>query len=268
MLNETLDIAYLQTNIINHNTEANIQHIETLINTITTNIDLIILPETFNTGSYSLPNINAEQIDGITVKWLHKLAHERNCIICGSIILNIDNKNYNSFIWMRPEGTYDIYNKRHTFRMSGESQYITRGNNYIILELISWKIRPFICYDLRFPVWSRNRNTNYNFEYDVAVYVANWPASRSYIWKQLLIARSIENVSYTIGVNRVGYDIKGQEYCGDSMIIDAQGKIISQTAKNQENIIIYTLDKERLDEFRKKFQVVKDWDEFILSKLS
>jgi len=163
---------------------------------------------------------------------------------------------------MAPDGDYRLYEKRHVFSMGGEDKQIKPGDQQLVVELNGWKIRPMICYDLRFPVWSKNRYELGEFEYDLAIYLANWPAARSYPWRQLLLARAIENQAYVIGLNRVGKDHLGIEYDGSSMVVDAKGLVKTEGIPNQETAMSATLSGEALVRFREKFNVGRDWDDF------
>ncbi|NOX87279.1 MAG: amidohydrolase [Chlorobi bacterium] len=225
--------------------------------------DLIMLPETFTTGFPVDPSGLAETPEGETVRWMSDIARETGAVITGSLLLEANGKYTNSLIWMRPDGTYERYDKRHVFSMGGEHEKITPGKKQLIVELKGWRIRPMICYDLRFPVWCKNRlNETGRYEYDLSLFVANWPNVRSYPWEQLLIARAIENLAYVVGLNRIGHDGPGNYYSGDSLIIDPKGKIISRADEGKERAMSEILSYNELAEFRKKFDVGRDWDEF------
>jgi omega-amidase len=261
---QDLKIAFVQTNLIWADPAANRLHFNQWIDSIQSQPDLIVLPETFNTGFPVDPVKFAESVDGESVHWLRQKAADSGAVICASLLLKSDGNYYNSLIWMRPDGTFSRYNKRHVFRMGGEHEIITPGNEIITETLKGWKIRPMICYDLRFPVWCRNRYSKGLHEYDLLLFVANWPRVRAYPWKQLLIARAIENQSYVLGVNRVGRDDTGNEYSGDSCLIDPKGMIIS-AANEGENVCVETMASyTELVDFRKKFNVGLDWDLFSL----
>ncbi len=227
---------------------------------------LIILPETFTTGFPVDPSGLAEGPDGVTIKWMADIARQTGAVITGSLLLEGKGKYTNSLIWMRSDGTYERYDKRHVFSMGGEHEKITPGTKQLTVELNGWKIRTMVCYDLRFPVWCKNKlDGDGRYEYDLAVFIANWPNVRSYPWEQLLIARAMENLSYVIGVNRVGHDGPGNYYSGDSMFVDPKGKIISEAEEGKERAMTETLSYHELVEFREKFNVGLDWDEFEMS---
>ena len=191
------------------------------------------------------------------------MAEKTGAIITGSFFIEKEVKYYNSLIWMRPDGIYDSYEKRHVFSMGGENEQIQQGTKKLIVDLNGWKIAPMICYDLRFPVWSKNTITqDGSYAYDLAIYVANWPSVRSYPWEMLLIARAIENLSYVAGVNRVGYDKQGILHSGDSMIIDPKGKVIEKADEGKERSLSAVLCYGELKRFREKFNVGPDWDQF------
>lgn len=226
--------------------------------------DLIVLPEMFSTGFTMNAKNVAEEMDGKSMQWLVKKAKERNCVITGSLVIHDNGHYYNRMIWMRPDGTFEHYDKRHLFRMANEHEHYTAGKQRITLQLKGWKVCPLVCYDLRFPVWSRNSffGTAWDTAYDVLIYVANWPARRSHAWKTLLLARAIENQCYVIGVNRVGRDGKDIDYSGDSAAINAKGEIISHIRPNEDCIETVVLSWKELEEFRKAFPVGMDADHF------
>lgn len=231
--------------------------------------DLIILPEMFTTGFSMKPAPLAESAeDGDTLAWMQFHAAKLGAIVVGSLIVEEDGKYYNRLMVVGQEGLVLKYDKRHLFRMSGENEVYAAGDELPVFSLNGWRICPMICYDLRFPVWSRNnaslkkKNTQPEYEYDVLIYVANWPKVRSYPWKQLLIARAIENQCYVIGVNRVGKDGKGNEHSGDSMVIDPKGKVIGKLKPGSTGIIHAEINKVTLEEFRKNFPAAMDADSF------
>jgi len=277
-----MNITFIQTALAWEDREKNLAHFEKLIASISAPTDLIILPEMFTTGFTMNPEKNAEEHLGEGFKWMQKMANEKNAIITGSIAVKEDSNYYNRLYWVEPNGTYSTYNKRHLFRMANEDKHYTAGTSKIIKSVNEWKICPLICYDLRFPVWSRNKiqklevksqklNTEsqnskeVNCDYDVLIYVANWPEVRNYPWKQLLIARAIENQCYVIGVNRIGKDGNDFAHSGDSIVINPRGEIISKTKANEESIETITLDRAYLEDFRKIFPVGMDADDFGLN---
>lgn len=263
---QDLKIAYIQASLEWADPAANRSHFDTWIMSIKSQPDLIVLPETFNTGFPVDPVKYAESIDGESVSWLKEKAVTTGAVVCTSLLLGSSGKYYNSLIWMRPDGTFAMYNKRHVFRMGGEHELITPGQELITEVLNGWKIRPMICYDLRFPVWCRNQYENGVYDYDLLLFVANWPKVRSYPWKQLLIARAIENQSYVLGVNRVGKDETGNEYSGDSFLVDPKGEIIVSATPDKEEIVEFSAGYAALFDFRSKFKVGMDWDDFSLDK--
>ncbi len=218
--------------------------------------DLVVLPEMFSTGFSMQPYVLAETMEGPTVIWMLQKAVELRAVITGSIIINDKGHYYNRLIWMRPDGTHATYDKRHLFSLAGEEKYYTAGKDRLIVELNGWRICPLVCYDLRFPVWSRNRK-----EYNLLLYVANWPERRSYAWKQLLIARAIENQSYVAAVNRIGNDGNQVSHSGDSAIIDPLGEV-TFTQAHEPFIQTFTLSHAHLTEVRDKFRFLDDGDEF------
>jgi omega-amidase len=222
--------------------------------------DIIVLPEMFSTGFTMNVQSVAETMDGKAIQWLAKQAEEKKCVVTGSLVIKDGNHFYNRLIWMKADGTFEYYDKRHLFRMGQENNTYSPGNKRLIPTLKGWKICPLICYDLRFPVWSRNKANS--FEYDCLIYVANWPEKRSYAWKNLLIARAIENQAYVIGVNRTGADGNQIMYSGNTAAINANGEIISKTKPEEESVETVILSRHELEELRKNFPVGLDADEF------
>lgn len=262
---QDLKIAYIQADLIWENAPANRSAFSNKISELSEKVDLIVLPETFTTGFPVDPIQFAETVEGETITWMKKTAELTGSVICGSFLMKRQENYYNTFVWMRPDGTFETYDKRHVFRMGGEHRHIKPGDKNIHTELNGWKIRPLICYDLRFPVWSRNSYQNGEFAFDLLIYVANWPAVRTYPWKQLLLARAIENQCFVLGVNRVGTDTNGIAYSGDSCLIDPKGKIVSMAEPSKDQQIITTLNANELLQFRKDFEVGLDWDNFLLT---
>lgn len=255
---QNLTISIVQSDLVWEDVDANLTAFTSKIESIT-ETDLILLPETFST-SFSMNSKGlAEPMDGKTMTWLAKMAKQSNAIIAGSLILEESDKIYNRFIWMRPNGTFEKYDKRHLFTMGDEHNHYTKGTENLIVELKGWKVCPQICYDLRFPVWSRNQNKN---PYDLLIYVANWPEVRIKAWEKLLYARAIENQSYVAAVNRIGIDGENVNCIGNSMIIDPKGDLIWKAADQTEEIKTVTISKSDLETFRNKFPVLEDGDRF------
>lgn len=259
-----LRLAIVQTPLHWESREKNLSMLDEKLSALKDEADLIILPEMFTTGFTMNAKAVAEKMDGPSVKWMAEKATEKNCVITGSIIIEENGNYYNRLIWMRPDGTHEHYDKRHLFRMANEHEHFSPGKDRITFLLKGWKVCPLICYDLRFPVWSRNScfGGPHNYAYDLLIYVANWPERRSHAWKTLLQARAIENLSYAAGVNRVGKDGKDIEYSGDSAVIDPKGEIISKTKAHEESIETITLSFRQLEEFRKSFPAGMDADHF------
>ncbi len=257
-----LKITMIQSDLVWENSSQNLANFDVKLAGIIENPDIIILPEMFNTAFSINPAHCAETMEGESVKWLRQKAEEKDCVIVGSILVNDNGTYYNRMLWMQPDGNYKKYDKRHLFRMSDEYKLIGGGNSRTVVEYKGWKINLLICYDLRFPVWSKNTYKDNQYEFDLMLYVANWPASRSHIWQTLLKARAIENQSYVIGVNRVGIDGFITPHSGDSMLVDPTGIVMLQAAANEEGIYHLQLSKDSLQEFRNKFTVGLDWDDF------
>ncbi len=265
---EKLSLTLVQSSLVWESPDANIAHFDKLISSCT-ETDLIVLPEMFTTGFTMQPSTNAEKHEGKGLQWMKQKAAEKNAIITGSICVEENNKHYNRLYWVGADKNYLSYNKRHLFRIGAEDQHYTIGTEKIIATIKGWKILPLICYDLRFPVWSRNKwqvkNNELTADYDMLIYVANWPEVRSHPWKQLLIARAIENQCYVVGVNRIGVDGNGFNHTGDSMVINPMGEVISNTKASKESAETVSLDYEFLVSFRKKFPVGLDADNFTIS---
>ena len=269
-----MNVTLIQTHLYWEDRKKNLAHFDALLKEIKQDTDLIILPEMFTTGFSMNPEKIAETANGESLTWLKEKAKEKNAVITGSVAVEENGKYYNRLFWVEPSGEVMVYNKRHLFRVAKEDDYYLAGTEKIIASIKDWNICPLVCYDLRFPVWSRNRFVQEavsgkqgaagRWEYDVLIYVANWPEIRSYPWKQLLIARAIENQCYVIGLNRIGKDGNGFAHSGDSVIINPRGEIISKTEANKESVETLSLDKNYLEEFRKIFPVGLDADHFDL----
>ncbi|MEN8928249.1 MAG: amidohydrolase [Flavobacteriales bacterium] len=253
-----LTVAAIQSEIIWEDIEANLKLFGAKIDSIETKVDLIVLPEMFTTG-FSMNTSLAEEMTGKTVKWIIEKAKSKNCCILGSVMMKENGKFYNRMLIAKSDGEMVTYDKRHLFTFAGEQNYYSRGEKQVTFELKNWKIYPLICYDLRFPVWSRNAS-----KIDLYIYVANWPEVRKKPWSNLLVARAIENLSYVVGVNRIEKDGTNKTYSGNSAIIDFKGDEISQIPEHKNHIEIMTLSKDNLDDFRAKFPALEDGDEFEL----
>ncbi|MDY0103640.1 MAG: amidohydrolase [Lentimicrobium sp.] len=242
--------------------EKNLEYFSREMEILSGQTDLVVLPEMFATGFVTDSRQIVDPMNGMVMLWMTEQARKLSCVVTGSIAIIEKNKIYNRLVWMRPDGSYETTDKRHLFRMANEHQHYTQGNNKLIVELKGWKIRPLVCYDLRFPVWSMNGYNNANYDYDVLIYVANWPASRSYIWKNLLIARAIENQAYCVGVNRIGKDGNGIPYSGNSMVLDFKGRPLLTAPANKPTVDTVTFDYGKQGTFRERFTVGLDWDKF------
>lgn len=258
MLNN-LTITIIQTHLFWEDAEANLNHFDSKINLITEQPDIIVLPEMFTTGFSMTPETMAEEHGGKGLQWMQQKAKEKQLAIVGSISVKENGRFYNRLYWVMPNGSYQFYNKRHLFRMGNEHEHYTAGNQKCIVEYKGWKICPLVCYDLRFPVWSRNTKSA---TYDVLLYVANWPAVRAFAWSQLLVARAIENQCYVVGVNRIGDDANGIAHSGNSVILNPKGESVSNIKQNQECTETVSVSYTELQNFRKNFPVLLDADEF------
>ncbi|HLA56695.1 MAG TPA: amidohydrolase [Flavobacterium sp.] len=248
--------AIIQSSLIWENAQANRTHFAEKIASMATKADLIVLPEMFSTGFTMNPSPVAETMDGETISWMKSTAEKTGSAICGSVVI-IENDNYrNRFLFAFPSGEIQFYDKRHLFALTGENTAYTSGEKKVIIEYKDWKICPQVCYDLRFPVFSRNTEG-----YDLLIYSANWPAARINAWDALLKARAIENMSYVIGVNRIGDDKNDYHYPGHSQILDCFGNYKIMPSEN-EGIFIADLDKNAMLEARQKFGFLNDRDQF------
>lgn len=256
-ISEKLHISLIQTDLIWENPELNRQKFERKINSLQTNVDVVILPEMFTTGFTMNASELAEKMDGKTIGWMQKLASEKQIAITGSLIIEENNHYYNRLVFVYPSKKIAYYDKRHSFSLAKENETYTAGTKKVIINYKGWKICPLICYDLRFPVWSRNVD-----KYDLLIYVASWPQKRIFAWDTLLKARAIENMSYTIGANRVGKDANDFDYNGHSIAIDTLGENISEEANEKDGIIFVTIDKTKQDIIRKKLSFLNDKDSF------
>jgi omega-amidase len=256
---QDLNVTLIQTGLYWEDSTKNLAHFDAKVNEINRSVDIIVLPEMFTTGFTMNPEQLAEEHGGIGLQWMLQKAIEKNCVVTGSISVRDHEHFYNRLYWAKPDGTYEMYDKRHLFRMGHEHQHYTAGGETLVVDYKGWKICPLICYDLRFPVWSRNRKDN---TYDLAIYVANWPEVRTYPWKQLLIARAIENQAYVIGLNRIGDDGNAIVHAGDSCVVNPRGEVIGSIPSHEDKIETVALSYTYLEEFRKTFPVMLDGDEF------
>lgn len=257
-------VALVQTNLHWEDKEKNLMHFDEIINKIKVPVDVFVLPEMFTTGFTMNNYYLAEKLGETTTEWMLKKAAEKNACIVGSFITTDEINYYNTLIWAYPDGHYKYYHKRHLFRIAGEHQHYSYGKEKIICAYKGFRFLPLICYDLRFPVWSRNKFGT-DEEYDVLLYIANWPKIRIEAWKKLLPARAIENMSFVIAVNRVGKDGLEKEYNGQSAVYDYKGNIID-SCHHFNTTIVVKLDKAKLDAFREKFPAHLDADKFEIER--
>lgn len=253
----TLKITTFQAYLFWENIEKNLKNLGLRLSSIREKTDLIILPEMFSTGFSMDAEALAEEMDGRTMKWMHEQATKFDCVVTGSLIIREREKFYNRLIWMRPDGSYEYYDKRHLFGLGKEDGTFTAGEEKLVVELNGWKICPAICYDLRFPVWLRNVGG----EYDMLLVVANWPERRSLHWRTLIPARAVENQSYVVAVNRVGHDGNEVYHSGDSMCIDPNGNVVYYKP-NDEDLYTFSINKEEVIKARRAFPFLKDADKF------
>ncbi|PTX63970.1 putative amidohydrolase [Kordia periserrulae] len=260
MESEQLKVALVQTNLVWEHPAENRQQLAKKIDAITETVDIIVLPEMFTSGFTMNPKAVAETMGGETIRWLKNTAKTKNVAITGSLVITENNNYYNRSVFVLPSGEVKTYDKKHTFTLAGEHKVYTAGTSKTIIDYKGWKICSLICYDLRFPVWARNVEN-----YDVLLYVANWPKPRVNAWDALLKARAIENMSYCIGVNRVGLDANSNEYSGHSAAYDVLGEKLTNIPSNQEATEIVTLTKAHIATYRNKLKFLDDKDAFTLN---
>lgn len=256
MKNSNLNISIIQFSPEWENREANLERCDRLIGQAQ-NSSVILLPELFSTGFSMNVEVLAERMDGITVEWMKSAAVRMNSVISGSLIIREGMKFFNRLLWVTPDGNIQWYDKRHLFTMGEEHLHFSPGKERVTLEWQGWKIRPLICYDLRFPVWSRNHD-----DYDLLIYLANWPSARHHVWKNLLVSRAIENQCWCVAVNRTGSDGMNLDYLGDSAVIDPRGN--AQWLGDSQIVSSFTPSYQDLVKFREKFPVLLDRDNFLI----
>lgn len=257
-----LNLTLVQAPIAWADKKANLAYFSKLLLPMVGKTDLVVLPEMFATGFITDPHEVAEPMNSQVMEWMAATAANLNCVITGSISIKEKGKYFNRLTWMRPDGSFETSDKRHLFRMGNEHLTFTAGSKPLVVELNGWKIRPLVCYDLRFPVWSKNQYSDGKYEYDLLIYVANWPASRSFVWKSLLVARAIENLAFCVGVNRIGEDGHGLPHSGDSAVLDFKGRELVKGPTGEPFMKTIALDYGQLQDFRARFEVGPDWDLF------
>jgi len=256
---DKLSITLVQPDIVWEQKKANLAHYESTIASLTEHTHVLVLPEMFSTGFSMNSSALAETMDGESVAWMKHWAAQRKCIITGSLIIEEEGQYYNRMLWVQPDGRLFHYDKRHLFGLAHENQHYAAGNKRLIVQVNGWRILLLVCYDLRFPVWARNQED----EYDVMICVANWPAVRSLAWNTLLQARAIENQAYVIGVNRVGTDGKGHYYSGDSSVYDPSGTLLFRQSDTACCKTVQ-LSKETVRATRESLPFLKDADRFLI----
>ena len=275
----TLTITTIQSNLIWEDKAANLRMLEQKITGMEEKTEIVVLPEMFSTGFSMKPELLAETMNGETIEWMKRVSRENGIVLTGSVMIKEEENYFNRLVWMLPNGQFGYYDKRHLFAFAEEDKHYSAGNKRLIASVKGWKINLQVCYDLRFPVWARQKapshelrsfpekgtpkgeEPNHSHEYDVLIYVANWPERRSHAWKTLLCARAIENQCYVVGVNRVGTDGNNVYHSGNSLVIDPLGQVLYHMA-DEEDVNTITLQKEMLDDVRSKFPFWKDADSF------
>ncbi|BCY27658.1 amidohydrolase [Flavobacterium okayamense] len=253
-----MKVAILQTDLVWENPIYNRLTIESKVLSSDKKFDILVLPEMFTSGFTMNPERVAETMQGETIQWLKSLAKQKKTAIIGSLVIEEEGNYYNRLVFVTPKGEIQHYNKRHLFTLAGEEKVYTKGTEKVIFEYKDWKICPQVCYDLRFPVFARNVE-----DYDLLVYVANWPKVRTQAWDTLLKARAIENMSFVIGVNRVGKDANGHDYIGHSQVIDELGNELIAPFE-ESDLQVVSLNKKKMHETRAKLNFLNDKDEFDL----
>jgi predicted amidohydrolase len=259
MAGNTLNVTLIQADIVWEDKKANLKQYQSFIESVQDKKEVVVLPEMFSTGFSMNTQALAEPMDGPTAQWMKNIAKQHRCILTGSLIIEDEGKYYNRLLWVQPDGVMHHYDKRHLFAYADEHNHFTPGDKRLIVSVKGFRICPMVCYDLRFPVWARNRDE----EYDVLLYVANWPERRNLAWKTLLPARAIENLSYVIGVNRVGLDAKGLSYTGDSAVYGPLGEELYEVS-NTSAVHTITLEIEQVDNTRAQLPFLNDADNFLI----
>jgi predicted amidohydrolase len=255
-MNSHLRVTLVQSELAWQDPSANRRNLAGHFRGLAGHTDLVVLPEMFSTGFSMDTATLAEEMIGPTVGWLREEAAALGCVITGSLIVRDAGQCFNRLVWARPDGSLEYYDKRHLFRMANEQQHYTAGTRRLVTEIKGWRVCPLICYDLRFPVWSRSRG-----DYDLLLYVANWPQRRAHAWAALLRARAIENLSYVVGVNRIGRDGNGTTYVGDSVALDFLGQPLSSEGGG-DRVETAVLDLESLQSYRSSFPALLDADPY------
>ena len=255
-----LRVTLVQADLVLEDPALNRLNLERLILRMDGKSDVVFLPETFTTGFSVQTESLAEPMNGPTIDWLLSLTKKTNLAIGGSLLIREDDRFFNRFVFIKPDGEISFYDKRHLFSIGGESKVMSAGDKRLIINYLGWHIAPYICYDLRFPVWCRNLADT-----DLMIFTANWPQSRRDVWNTLLKARAIENQVFVAGVNRIGTDGEGISYIGDSQMINARGEVLVQSEHLSNELITFTISKAELNAFRDKFPVAKDADHFLIN---
>ncbi len=261
---ENLNITLIQTALFWEERQKNLNHFRQVIDGIHEKTDLIMLPEMFNTGFSINPGFCAEPMNGPSMLFLREMAMSKKAAVAATLMVMDEGEYVNRLFFFYPDGNFLTYDKRHLFRLSDEVRMLKGGDKRIVIPLKGWKLMPMICYDLRFPVWSKNRMTEEGYEYDLLFYLANWPIVRSHAWKALLLARAIENLAFVAGVNRVGEDGNGMQHTGDSMVVNPKGNILFQAPAGEEAVKTITLNYDDMRLFRESLVFGLDWDTFTI----
>lgn len=259
---QDLTLTFVQSSLVWEDKDANLGRFSERLEALSGKTDLVLLPEMFATGFTMNAAKCGEDENGMILDWMKVQAEKLQAAIAGTMLFKAGGEIFNRLWWVQPGIVPEFYDKRHLFRFGNEHRHFQAGSSRKIFETKGWKICPMVCYDLRFPVWARNRYQENKFEYDLLVFLANWPARRSHHWKSLLMARSIENLAIVAGVNRTGTDGNGTNHSGFSSVIHPDGSILAEAGENMENTVSCTIPADALSNYRQKFNVAPDWDEF------
>lgn len=259
---EDLKVAYFQRDLAWEDKQQNFADIEAELSKVSESLDLLVLAEAFATGFTDNIVEVSETANGDTFNWMTRIARQYNVAVVGSCFVEDGGHYYNRLYWIKSSGEWGYYDKRHLFRIGAECEVMTGGECKTVFELKGWRISPYVCYDLRFPIWMRNTYVNGLFDYDLAVVVASWPAKRTYVWRQLLVARAIENMAYVVGVNRIGRDANDVAYLGSSMVVSYKGDVLDEVPEGETRLSVVKLSYDKMATFRERMPFYLDWDKF------
>lgn len=259
---EDLKVAYFQCDLAWEDKQQNFADIESELSKTSESFDLLVIAEAFATGFTDNIVAVSEPAGGETFNWMSRIAKQYNVAVAGSCFVEDAGHYYNRLYWIKPSGEWGYYDKRHLFRIGAECEVMTGGRCKTVFEIKGWRISPYVCYDLRFPIWMRNTYNDGVFDYDLALVAASWPAKRTYVWKQLLVARAIENMAYVVGVNRIGKDANDVAFSGCSMVVNYKGDVLDEVLEGESRLSVVTLSHDKMSAFRERMPFYLDWDKF------